>query len=404
MDDLADLARHSEIQGLRLLGHSDLSGRGDGMQILVQEREGTKYAFVSHMGDFRVAFSVLDVTDPRRPAVVAQVPTPTPETHAHKLQVWGEVLLSNNEAYGAGARAFAAGVRLFDVANPKAPREIGFFETGGTGVHRMWFHDGRYAHLSAGAPGYRTPIYRVLDLADPARPREAMRWWLPEQEGEGPPEPIDRRVWCHYPIGIGTRAYVSYWQAGVFLLDITGFSPRVLGRFNPTPPYGGAAHTFLPLARRQLAIVTQEALADRLQEGQKAVWVLDLRAETNPVPIATFPVPRAVDPRRGGRFGPHNVHENPPGSYQSEEVVFLTYFNAGLRVVDVSDPYAPAEIGWFVPPPPPGSPKGAPQINDVYVDRDGLVYCTDRYTGGLYILELTAAPLRRSDPRDLWAR
>lgn len=42
----------------------------------------------------------------------------------------------------------------------------------------------------------------------------------------------------------------------------------------------------------------------------------------------------------------------------------------------------------FIPDVPEGSRAGAIQINDVYVDLDGLVYCVDRVAGGLYAIEL----------------
>jgi hypothetical protein len=40
-----------------------------------------------------------------------------------------------------------------------------------------------------------------------------------------------------------------------------------------------------------------------------------------------------------------------------------------------------------VPPTPPG--QEAPQINDLFVDTDGLIYLTDRYNGGMYVVEYT---------------
>ena len=69
--------------------------------------------------------------------------------------------------------------------------------------------------------------------------------------------------------------------------------------------------------------------------------------------------------------------------------MYVTYFNAGLRVVDTADPENPREIAYYVPESPPG--QGAVQINDVFVDRDGLMYVTDRISGGVYILERSSA-------------
>ena len=84
------------------------------------------------------------------------------------------------------------------------------------------------------------------------------------------------------------------------------------------------------------------------------------------------------------RFGAHNLHENRPGSYRSERLIFATYFSAGVRVYDLADPAHPAEIAHWVPGAPPGQP--VPQINDLFVDESGLIWATDRIGGGLYVL------------------
>src|SRR5678815_2050343 len=84
---------------------------------------------------------------------------------------------------------------------------------------------------------------------------------------------------------------------------------------------------------------------------------------------------------------PHNVHEMRPGSYQNENLIFVTYYNAGLRVFDIRNKFRPEEVGFFIPPAPEG--QKAPMFNDLYVDTDGLIYVTDRIKGGLYILEYT---------------
>ena len=54
-------------------------------------------------------------------------------------------------------------------------------------------------------------------------------------------------------------------------------------------------------------------------------------------------------------------------------------FAGGPRIVDIADPQAPQEVGYFIPEPAPG--KAAPQTNDVEVDSRGLVYIVDRYAG-----------------------
>ena len=73
----------------------------------------------------------------------------------------------------------------------------------------------------------------------------------------------------------------------------------------------------------------------------------------------------------------------------------MAYFNAGVRVVDLSDPYNLKEVGYYVPktnalshPITKGQPT-AIQINDVDIDHRGLAYASDRVGSGLFILEYT---------------
>jgi hypothetical protein len=106
------------------------------------------------------------------------------------------------------------------------------------------------------------------------------------------------------------------------------------------------------------------------------------------VSISAFPTPSERDYcAKGAKFGPHNLHENRPGSFQSEELIFATYQNAGVRVFDIRDAFAPKEVAHFVPPAPermvdprPGRPRVI-QSNDCYVAPDGLMYLTDVNTG-----------------------
>ena len=189
------------------------------------------------------------------------------------------------------------------------------------------------------------------------------------------------------------RAFVGYLDGGLVILDIADPArPRQVSRLDYHPPLPGFTHTVLPLPGRGLAVVTDEAILDRCEDHPKKLWIMDVSHETNPVPLSTAPMPPASEfCDRGGRFGAHNVHENDPvpTSWRSEETVVGAFFNAGVRAFDVRDPFQPRELGFFVPPPPPGSPAGAVQINDVYVDERGVIYAVDRHTGGLYITEPT---------------
>jgi hypothetical protein len=168
------------------------------------------------------------------------------------------------------------------------------------------------------------------------------------------------------------------------ILDLSDLArPRVVSRVGWDD--GGETHTCLPLPSRDLVIVTDEATTDGCDGPPHRVRLVDISDENRPEVIALCPEPEGDFCERGLRFGAHCLHENRPHSYRSETLMFATYFNAGLRVYDVSDPEAPIEIASYVPACPPG--QQAIQVNDVWVGEDHLVYLSDRVEGGVYILE-----------------
>jgi hypothetical protein len=188
------------------------------------------------------------------------------------------------------------------------------------------------------------------------------------------------------------RAYIGYLDGGAIVLDIADKArPKPIAMWNPHPPYPGFTHTAMPLFDRDLLIVSDECVRDLGADWPKLTWVLDMRKEDNLVPISTLPLPPVEEfGRRGGRYGSHNLHENRPGpAFRSSTLVFGTYFNGGVRVHDLTNPFQPKEVAHFVPAAPEGSPAGAIQINDVYVDENEIVYAVDRFAGGLYVLETT---------------
>jgi len=412
------LPKPDYISNMRLIGHSDQGGRPDGVQLMVAKG----HVYVGHM--FSKGFSVIDVTDPRAPTPVAYVPAPPGTWNIH-LQTHGDLLLVINakdmfassefqdeRAYYSGAlgekvgtavprrseRSWTAGMAVYDIANPAAPRRIGFMPVEGGGIHRIWYTGGRWAYVSALLDGFSDYIFMTIDMSDPANPREAGRYWLPGMNlaaGESPAWGPDRRNGLHHAIVHGDTAYAAWRDAGLVILDVSDrAAPKPVVHRNWSPPFGGGTHNCLPLPDRDLLVVLDEAVLDNQQDGLKLIWLMDIREPSNPVSISTFPTPAEAEyPAKPGHFGPHNLHENRPGTFISSSLIFATYQNAGVRVFDISNQYSPREIAAFVPPQParlvdhrPGRPRVI-QSCDVFVDAAGLVYSTD-YNGGLYILEM----------------
>lgn len=366
------IPRIESARGLRLVGHSDLGGYGDGMQVM---RHG-EALYVGHFGSSGMGTSVLDVSDPTQPRLVDQWPSP-PGSHTHKVQVAEDLLLVNQEQF-RGGDPFTAGMLVFDVREPLAPRLIGRFDSGGAGVHRIVWTGGRYAHVSAIPAGFGDRIWMVIDMSDPELPVEAGRFVLPE------PEPDGARYAAHHALLDGDVAYLGYCDAGMIVLDVTDFRrPRELARLTWEP--GGETHTCLPLPGRRLVVATDEQLKDGPGAPPRLVHVIDVADPSRPRVVSACPEPVGDFRDRPLRFGPHNLHENRAGSYRSERIVFVTYFNAGVRVYDLADPEQPVEVGHWLPEAPPG--QAAPQLNDLYVEESGLVWATDRIGGGLYALE-----------------
>ena len=364
--------RVESAHGLRLAGFSDLGGCGDGMQVM---RHGDAL-YVGHFGITGMGTSILDVADHTHPRLVDQWLAP-PGSHTHKVQVAEGLLLANQEQF-RGGDPFTAGMLVFDVHDPLAPRRIGRFDSGGAGVHRIVWTGGRYAHASVTPDGFADRIWMVIDMSDPERPVEAARFVLDE------PEPAGARYAAHHALIDGEVAYLGYCDAGMVVLDVADFAqPRQIARLTWEP--GGETHTCLPLPGRKLVVATDEQLKDGPGSPTRLVHVIDVADPSRPRVLGACPEPEGDFRDRPLRFGPHNLHENRAGSYCSERVVFVTYFNAGVRVYDLEDPENPVEVAHWLPETPAG--QDAPQLNDIFVEESGLVWATDRIGGGLYALE-----------------
>lgn len=395
---------------MKLLAHHELAGYGGmGEGISMQlTGDGRRILWLAHESAPK-NFSGVDVTDPRNPKLIVQTELPHMKLRSNSLDVVGNIMAVAYQASTVGIKP--AGVDLFDVSLPEQPKLISHFDCSGPhsrGVHALWFVDGKYLHMSAGAPDFqpRHPLddqfYRILDVSNPSKPVEAGRWWYPgTREGDEAPAPArlpppfdtgfrahNTNVFAERP----DRAFVGYIDGGAFVLDISDMGNiKVVSKWNHSPPLNGFIHTVLPLFERGLWIVSDECVQDNGADWPKLVWVVDARNDANPVPIGTFPAPPyEAFARRGGRFGAHNLHENLPGpvSFRSDTIIVGTFFNAGVRVYDTRDPYRVEEIAYYVPGAPKLSPAGAVQLNDVYVDDRRIVYTVDRFTGGLYVLEL----------------
>jgi hypothetical protein len=395
---------------MKLLAHNELAGFGGiGEGINMQKaRDGRRILWLAHESAPK-NFTAVDVTDPRKPKMVIQTDLPHADVRSNSLDVVGDVMAVAYQTKKWGQKP--AGFDLFDISKPEQPKLITHFDASGPssrGAHCVWFVDGEYLHLTSGSADFEPThqkddqFYRIFDVRNPSKPVEVGRWWYPgtrKGDSASPPprhprfdggyRPHNTNVYPQRP----DRAYIGYIDGGAWILDISDKSrPKPVGHLQYSPPYNGFSHTVLPLIERQLLVISDECVRDDGEDWPKLTWVVDARVESNLVPVATLPLPPAdAFVKRGGRYGSHNLHENLPGpcSFRSEQIVFGTFFNGGVRAFDLSNPLQPKEAGYFVPGAPSLAPKGSAQINDVWVDENRLVYAVDRFGGGLYTLETT---------------
>jgi hypothetical protein len=132
------------------------------------------------------------------------------------------------------------------------------------------------------------------------------------------------------------------------------------------------------------------------------VWFVDATVESRPMVVSNYNVREASGNfcTRGGRFGAHSANESTAPVFH-QKLTVVTWFNAGVRAIDIRDPYSPKEVGYFIPPITEATTqrcikvdgqdrcKTAIQSNNVETDDRGYIYVVDRANTGMHILELT---------------
>lgn len=413
-------------KNLRRLGRLDIAGGG---QVVVADG----FAYIGHMKPPH-GTSIVDVRDPRNPRQVAALDLPGQDSHTHKVRVQGDVMVVNVEQndrhairrglklketqarlQGELGRAPAeaelaaalnvpeallprvrhtiehgyrdGGFKVYDVGDRAAPKEIAYVRTGGIGVHRFDL-DSRYAYISTEMDGFHGNILVVYDMADPARPREVSRWWMPGQHLAGGETP-HWRGWSHrlhHALRFGDELWAAVWFAGIRVLDASDIGNlRLKGSFDYHPPFPEPTHTVAPVPvrhrGRQVAVAVDEEHDHVHGQLHGGLWFLDVEDRAAIRPIGMFHLSEYDSPfsRGAPRFGAHQFQERVAG-----DRLYCTWFSGGLRMIDIGDPTAPVETGWFIPEPAAG--HKTPLSNDVFVDESGLVYLIDRDCG-LDILE-----------------
>lgn len=391
-----------EQHGFRVLGYTDLGGR-PAFKIATQVAGDRRYVYTGSL--WHSGWSIVDVTHPGSPELVNFVEGPA-DTWTLQIQVADGLMLTSLEAPAEGwgippGRAHGEGVLIWDVADdPVRPRLLGHYRTGGRGTHRNFYNGGALAVMAANPDGFAGNIPVVVDVSDPSTPQEVGRWWWPGQHvaaGESP----EHEAYLHGPAHVqGDRAYLGYGRVGMVVLDLADpADPQLVARVD-LGDLGSklGCHSAVPLGDRGYVVVNSEAILEGRKDPLNYVFAIEEDGDDYRV-VSMFPNPTPSPGLgyrsyfdKGGRFGPHNQHhhQGSPAHALDPETVLMTWFNAGLRRFDVSDPYEPRETGYFVPADPTERRGVKPstlvtQFEDVLVDDRGVIYCSDK-NHGLFLL------------------
>ena len=446
--------KKAEKSNMELVGYNDLQARS-AYQPVIQKQGDRWIAYVGHHAgvqpnpltgkDEPNGTSVVDVTDPKHPKYIAHIPgdaagggeaggaqmvracSGAELPHADKSKFY---LL---RSYGSSAH------EIWDVTDPAKPSRLTVVVSGLRDTHKSWWEcDTGIAYLVSGAPNWRAKrMAQIYDLSDPAHPVFIRNFGLPgQQPGARGQTPED----MHGPISTGpkgNRVYFAYGNSRDGVLEIVDREKLLKGPPEPTDenlkypvvarvdfPDDVGAHTALPMLRVPMTEFTKqskgeqkdfvalvgETVANECQEYRQMLRFIDVTQETKAVGVSTWTVPEASGNfcSAGGRFGAHSSNENMTPIYYNR-ILFLAYFNAGVRALDVRNPMQPKEIAYYIPAITDKTDKRcvgrgaeqhckiAIQTNNVEVDDRGYIYAVDRANTGMHILSLTGPARQIAD-------
>ena len=273
---------------------------------------------------------------------------------------------------------------------------------------------------------------QIIDYQDPAHPRQVSTWHVPGQVNGEEPGPLDRAgpdgkpqvLQCHEIVYYNDRLYIAYRDAGMKILDIRDRSnPVLIATYDYVPPfhggYLGATHTAAPVVvtpgeNPDLVVLTDEIFDCPVGFGR----ILDISDLNDPDVIAghrpyslqilsTFRAPYIDDtfdysrkdfvcPKGGGPFNRlgnttlGNTTHLPWFDRRSPSLVYVTWYDEGLRAMDISNPFTPTFVGYYLSPRYAAPGRGDRQTREIFQDpSSNLLYITDGNGGGLTVLRYT---------------
>ena len=439
------------MKNVEYVGYSDLNRKPGFQMAMHKTKDSSYYLYTASFRDN--GFNIVDVTDPANPVAKWIEGDWISDEHdgqgLPKIQAAEGKLITFHGGTAAPLHGtkdhcpFWGGFKIWDIeTDPLNPRFLGQFECEPPGAHRSFYNGGDYVYCMGGKKGFLGFVLRIVDISDPANPVEVSSFWsdgqfLSNHKASDMP-PLGSEAFMQMPLQHACTmkddvVYAAMPNVGFCLIDVKDkTNPKLIGKLPINPAFGGgqggaAVHTAMPLGDRPYGIVTSEGERVRYFSNERTegmfhkittqpmnlIGMVELTDPSRPSLISVFPYPEVPEGYTHGTnfnvvdgvrtvFGPHNMFDafGPECYEKRDDRVYNAYFHAGLRIYDVSDPFVPKEIGYFIPPDPEGpnwfdNPEGTllpgPKVaitEDVIVDDRGYIY-VDTFQDGLYIVRYT---------------
>lgn len=439
------------MKNIAYVGYTDLNRKPGFQMAMYKSPKDRYYIYTACFRDN--GFNIVDVTDPANPVSTWMEGDWVSDVHdgqsLPKIQTGDGKLIA---IYGGTMRVLHGtkemehwgGIKIYDIEkDPMHPEFLGQFYCDGPGAHRCFYNGGDYVYVVGGKKGFLGFVLRIVDISDPTHPVEVSSYWsdgqylqnkFADEIPEFGTEAFMKLPNFHAVTVKDDIIYAAQPNEGFCLIDIKDkTNPQLIGKLPLNPPFGNgqggaAVHTAMPLGDRPFAVITTEGervryFSNENSEGEmfhpitsqpmNIIGMVETGDMRNPSLISIFPYPQMPEGYTHGEnfnvvdgvravLGPHNMFDAfGQDCYEKrDDRVYNCYFHAGLRVYDVSDPFVPKEIAYFLPPDPQGEnwfdneegtllpgPKVA-ITEDVLVDDRGYIYLTT-FQDGMYIVKCT---------------
>jgi hypothetical protein len=298
---------------------------------------------------------VYNLANPRRPRHVstfaALKDTWTEKTIVRRVKTSGFDGVLAVSSFQACTNGAFGGFGVYDVTKPSRPRRLALVRTVPRGSHEIWLATARghaWVYTAEAAAEFALAPdsfgFHIYDVSSPRKPVEVGGWSACRELHECTPlnRGIDQPAYLVHSVitnAAATRAYLSYWDLGTVILDIT--DPGHIAYLGRTAPGQGKVHSAWLTGGGKIMLETHE-----VAHGRPVVW--QIADPAHPVQLSTVRLPAALRPGGSSAFELADSVHDPKvlGRY-----AYFSWYGQGVALFDLRNPAKPRFVTRFRPPP-----------------------------------------------------